>query len=337
MKPAVLLIVVLGLSLGVYVLLADSSDEDDALTPLPLSENGATDGDGKKSDDKAVTLKAAPTEEPTQVPEVTQLHTPAAALLIGMHDDAWTATLVQAFGRMKELRYATWFLGAADGAAGEAHGLQPPSKKPDAAYLEEQDIRALFFDSADPNALSKECWETIARRVRSGRMGLYVRPNFPKASAVHPALTHPVLKELLPVAEAKPLKGTPVPGVFSRQAQGLVVTDLGVRHPATRFVTSVDDSRTAWGGLSTGAGAIDTRFVYPVTELKPRAQTLVDLEIGDYPAVIVSGTGNARVLWMGNGDFGSAKGGVHFVRSKAKLQGILINQWVMWLVGQAGE
>ena len=60
------------------------------------------------------------------------------------------------------------------------------------------------------------------------------------------------------------------------------------------------------------------------------------MDNGDYPAVIVSGSGegadSTRVLWMGNGDFGFR---THFANDKRKLQAILISHMLLWLINQS--
>jgi len=150
---------------------------------------------------------------------------------------------------------------------------------------------------------------------------------------VHPMLTHPILKELLPVQSAKAIKGRPLPGVYSRQPQALRITEAGTTHPATRLVADKKDSQNAWNAASTGEGAYTTKFIYPVESPRTGPQVLIDMDNGDYPAVIVSPAGTPRVLWMGNGNFGGPE--VHKVNDKVKMLYFLISHMTLWLVNQA--
>jgi hypothetical protein len=342
MKPIAILLVLLALGAGAWFAfdpLGTSSEPED------LPTQGDPTSSGKKGG--TTSLKGTDTVGPIVEAESAVLKTPTAILLVGHNNDPWTATLLGTFKTMKDLSYASWFLqlpapGAevmAGPGPGDFRGLPGLEERPTAAYLEEHDIRAIFLDTLDPDALGKAFWDAAAQRIRSGRMGLYVRPNFPKSvdpnqapPAQSPALTHPILRDLLPIEKALEIKGTPPAGTYGTTPQELRVTDEGLTHPATRLVADTRSSLNAWNAASSGEAAIGSVFVYPVESPRTGPQVLVDMENSDYPAIIVSGTDPLRVLWMGNGDFGHKS---HFSREKASFQSILITNWVVWLTGQA--
>lgn len=353
MKPIISLLLLIALAGGIYLLVLDGEESDSPTPPDGLTppDTTAATGDAGSDSNRSATLAAASREQPTQLPQLARLKTSASVLFIGNNADGWTGTVTKTFGRLTDLAYASWFLelsvrgglGGVRPGAGLRRTLPELQARPTGEYLEANDIRALFIDSIDPNALGMPFWEVVSRRVKSGRMGLYVRPNFPPApgpnlprAAVHPMLTHPILKGLLPVRSAKAIRGTPQPGTYSRAPQALRITEAGTRHPATRLVSNRSDSQNAWNGAATGPGALATKFVYPVESPRTGPQVLIDMDNGDYPAVIVSGSGEGadttRVLWMGNGDFGFR---THFANDKRKLQDILISHMLLWLINQA--
>ena len=148
-------------------------------------------------------------------------------------------------------------------------------------------------------------------------------------------LSHPVLKELLPVTKAAQLTGTPLPGVFAK-AQPLAVTSLGTQHPATRLITVPEVSARVWSDATQGDGALATKFCYPVQDVKSDWQVLVNCEAAaTLPAIIATLPGaRQRVYWMGNVDFSRR---AHYVREKDKIQKLLVNHALVWLTGQAPE
>ena len=345
MKPIVSLLLVIGIAVGAWFLIDRMSDDSNG--DVPTVDDGGTQK--KKDEGGDTSLTGVSTDATLIVPESAKLKTEAAAVLVGHNNDQWTASILQAMQSMKDLKYASWFyeltprggLDAPGPGPGEFRGLPGLESRPDANYLEDNDIRVLFLDTLDPNLLGTKFWDVVAQRVRSGRMGLYVRPNFPKgmtrndaAPTVHPVLTHPVVKDLIPVTKAKELRGTPLPGSYGQNLQTLVATDAGVTHPATRLVPDAEASRNIWNAAKMGKGAISTVFVYPVETPRTGEQILIDMDNGDFPAVIVAKSPDMRVLWMGNGDFSTD---LHFEREKAKFQYMLLTHWITWLVGQADD
>jgi hypothetical protein len=332
-----ILVVILAVAAGVYLLL-DRSD--------PVEE--PTDGNGNEAppppDDGDAGLMTAPRGGPPPEPKVMQLKTPAALLMVAGARDVWTATLELTFDGIKDLEYATWYLrdvqnpDRTEGVAGAERGLSPLTARPTAEWLETERIRVLVLDQVDPHALSSSFWEAVAERVRSGRLGLYVRPGFPvnevgMAQSVHPVLTHDTLKELLPVLESTPIEGPKLAGSFKTK-QDLVVTAEGTRHPATRLVE--DDEKASldlWRLAGQGKGSWGTTFCYPVQSVRPGARVLANVEAAtSIPALIVSG-GPARVLWQGNIDFGGRQ--THFTPEKDKVRKILLTHFWVWLAGQS--
>lgn len=287
-------------------------------------------------------LRHAPRTGPPPPMVEHQIEGSGRLLMIARLRSTWNATLEVGFQRIRNLSYRTWYsIGPQHQPgphAGPGRGLAELRKQPTAEFLRDHDIQALFVDEVDPNAYPSLFWSVVADRVRSGAMGLYVRPGFPmddagQALSAHPALSHPTLKLLLPIERAATLAGqAPLPGLFTEQ-QPFRVTAAGHAHPATQLVADEDASREYWRGASEGEGRLGTKFCYPVLELKEGAVTLVALEAGaaGIPAVVVSG-GPERVLWMGNTDFGDRK--THFTREKSTVQYTLINHWCTWLTGQ---
>ncbi len=291
----------------------------------------------KKGPDAGLEPVKAKGPLPAPIPEPQQLKAPARLLLIGRAAETWNQTMLMVCGPIKELAYSSWYMHGA-GSAGTARGMTALTAKPTADYLESEDVTVLVLDTVDPNGLPGEFWTTVAARVNSGRMGLFVRPSFPVgndgvASSEHPLLSHPVVKSLLPVKTATLLSGTPLPGVFT-QPQKLTPTEAGHAHPATRLIAVPEVSVRAWAPALMGDGALATKFCYPAEDLVEGAQTLMTCDAAvSLPALIATAPdAQARVFWMGNTDFGHR---THFVREKDDIQKILVNHAIIWLAGQA--
>jgi hypothetical protein len=346
LQRIVLLIVILAVIGGVYMLLSQPDDSGGGTDPLAENGDVAEGGTAKKNDPAALSGSGTDPDE-VLVPQMGLLRKPARVLMVAQRADGWNTFLSDSLKRLQDLSFVTWHLASVTpegiGAAGpgDSLGLDALKAPPTGDYLEREDIHALIWDTADPNTLPASFWKVVAERVNSGRMGLYIRPGTPPAPAgssvmppQHPALTHPVLKDLLPVARASLIQGSPLPGIYST-AQPLVVTPEGSKHVATRLVKNTAASLKTWAQTGEGAGAFATRFCYPVQEMKAGAKALVNLQAATaLPAIIVSGAQNARVLWMGNIDFGRE---AYYVRSKDAVLRFLTNGWLLWLVGQAPE
>ena len=339
MQRVIILVLALAVGVGAYFFLNQAEPE----TP-PVLEGDTDKPAPKKTDDKEAGLEPLKAKDVLPAPEPVPiaLKAPSRALMIGTYQDSWSRLVPMVFDTMKDLSYRVWFVhdpsGKADGVAGLGRGLTELNAKPTAAYLEDEDIRLLVLDNIDPNALPTTFWETARQRIESGRMGLFVRPGFPAAPdgssmSVHPLLSHPILKEILPVKTAAQLVGTPLPGVFAEE-QTLRATSAGTRHPATRLIAVPEVSVKAWANATMGDGAFGTKFCYPVEEVKDGAQILVACEAAaNLPAVIATAPDALqRVLWMGNTDMGRR---AYFVREKDTLMKTLLNHMFIWLLGQA--
>lgn len=327
--------VIVAVGIAAWLLITENPSTQEDLTPDPGAAPPVETPDPG-------TLSVRPGEIPDLVEY--ELQSPARLLMIARLRSTWTATVELTLDGIKKLDYRTWYMvstepgGPAGGFAGGGRGLPELTRAPTADFLRDNEIEALVFDEVDPNLFAVDFWEAVAERVRTGRMGLYFRPGVPfdeqnRIQTSHPALAHPVLKELLPVKSALDIKGSPVPGVFSDK-QLLKPTEAGYKHPATELIPVEQGSLDIWERATTGQGALGSKFCYPVQEIKSDAVVLINLEAGvEIPAVIVSTGGKARVLWMGNTDFGDRQ--THFVREKNVIQKTLLNHWCVWLVGQS--
>ena len=335
---SVLLLLAVVVVAAFFVFKRDESTEDEpGLEPT----NGGTttpSDDGGGSGLKRATGKIgpAPPLEPRQLGGGE-----GRLLMIGRTRATWTATLEITFHEIRNLKYRTWYMfdpktqGVGGEFAGKGRGLSELLARPTASYLEGNDILVLVLDQVDPNVFPDTFWSTVAERVNSGRMGLYFRPGPPmddanKMLSAHPALSHPGLGALLPVEKAMAIEGNPVPGVFATQ-QPLGVTPEGLQHPATRLTEEEEHSRVYWARASQGEGAVGTKFVYPVTDLKAGAKVLVNVEAAVSTPGIVVGGGPGRVLWMGMNDFGGRK--THFTLDKNRFQKAVLNRCWLWLMG----
>lgn len=333
MQRIFLFLFIVAVGVGVYFLIT-SDDTPQGTTPVdePGNGSGETTGGG---------LAGATGVGPDAVPELRRLDRPSRALVIAKHAASWPALVISVLQQMRAVDYRSWYLENAktkEAGPGDGRGMAALEAQPTGQYLRDHDIEALFLDSLDPNALPDAFWDVVTERVENGRMGLYFRPSFYVGAGgagvtQHPALSHPKLAALLPIARGALIQGTPLPGVYV-EAQPLRVTAQGKRHPATRLVNNELASGKAWASTAAGDGAFATKFNYPVIDLAPGAQSLVELEAATaVPAIVATAAvaGKPRVIWMGNTDFGQR---AYHVRSKDGLMKLLVNHWVLWLVGQ---
>lgn len=335
MKNALSIVLILAVAVvGLSFLQQEGGDEGTGNGATPATDDPPP---AKKNEKTGLEPAKAKGPLPAPIPEELALKTPARLLLLGRTGETWNRTMLMVCGTMGDLSYASWYTNGA-GAAGPKRGMTALSAKPTAEYLDSEDVTVLVLDTIDPNGMPSDFWTAVAQRVNSGRMGLFVRPSFPtgndgKATTEHPLLSHPVVRSLLPIKKAALLSGTPIPGVF-KQPQKLAPTAAGHRHPATRLIAVPEVSVKAWAPVLMGEGAFATKFCYPVEDLVDGAQTLMTCDAAvSLPAIVATAPdAQARVLWMGNTDFGHR---THFVTAKDKVQKLLVNHALVWLAGQA--
>lgn len=339
MSRALLIALVLAAVGGAYYLLTGG---------LEVTHPEAEQGAGQSPPVEAgATLGGPEASAPTvvQVPDFLQPTAPFAALMLTRRPTSWNVLMGNALRDTQGVAYAIWHVGdmggpeSIGGHMGEARDLPTLSSPPDRAWLDTHDIKVLIVDELDPHAVSDAFWAGVSDRVRRGVMGLLFHPGWPygagnEALQAHPALSHPVLRALLPVERAAELSGQPVPGVFT-EGRVFRVTADGRRHAASRLVSDPDQSAQAWRSAGEGQHGLRTEFVYPVEKTREGAKVLTEVQ-GDgaeYWPALVATESSGRVLWMGNRDFGQ-EGYKH-----PRMQGLmatLVNHWVVWLAGQSG-
>lgn len=340
MQRILIFLVLIAAGVGIWFL----ATNDDPVDPGDVPSQTPTPEDGPRnpSDDETRLERATSPVGPDAEAELLALERPARVLFIGKHQGSWPMLVIGALQQFRDLDYRTWFtsdIKTQQPVAGDGRGMAALTDTPTGAYLDDQDVDALFLDVVDPNAFPKSFWDVVKNRVSSGRMGLYMRPAYlvgegGVALSQHPALSHPTLSGLLPIASGASIEGSPLPGVFPKGVS-LAITASGKKHPATRLVENDIASGNLWQAATSGEGALSTKFCYPVIDLAPGAQVLVEAEAATtLPAIVATpdGEGRPRVLWMGNADFGQR---AYFVRGKDEFQKLLVNHWIVWLVGQA--
>ena len=276
---------------------------------------------------------------PTAKPERAQLKIAANVVMVAKLPGPWAALMEIIFGSMEDLGYRTWYLeqpGVEGGRAGAGRGLAELTAQPTGDYLIEHDVRGLVLDGVDPNAFPQDFWNVVSERVRTGSMGVWFQPGVPftgnRTNTQHAALTHPVLGDLLPVGRVALFQGDPIPGVYA-EPQRLEVSEAGAAHLATRLVANPEASVRVWRAASEKPGCFATKFCYPVLQLKPGAQALLNVDAATrVPALIVSAPSVGRVLWMGQIDYGDK---TYFNAESNALQQLVVTHQLLWLVGQA--
>ena len=337
MQRILILLFIVAVGIGVFLLISQD-DSNDTASELP---DEPTKG---AAEDPGSGLKGATGVGPTTNPRLLELTKPARMVVIGNQQSSWAMLMISTAQYMKKLDYRVWWIEDAStrtGKAGDGRGMAELKAAPSGQYLVDQDVDILVLDTLDPNALPESFWKVVAERVQSGRMGLYFRPSYfvgsgGEGTSEHPALSHPTLSSLLPVKRAALIEGNPLPGVFA-EGKSLQVTQDGKEHPASRYVAHPEASARTWEAAQTGEHAFETKFVYPVLDVKPGHEILVEVEAATpVPAIIATSVGanKPRVVWMGNTDFGQR---AYHSKSKDALMKMLVNHWFVWLAGQVED
>ena len=243
MQRALIVIVVLAVVAG-GVLFAtgafDKPSEDggtQGTKPTPDKPPPSNGDDGEGGELKG----AGGVDKPIQPPAHKSLAGQASVLLVARLPDSWNTLLVNVFKKTANLEYRTWYTDGPQGEdttggrAGDGRGLSELKERPTAAWLKDNDVKALYVDRIDPALFPEDFWTTVADRVERGVMGLYFRPGYPTGAkgevmTKHPVFDHEPLMALLPVAKADELKGTPTPGIFAKGVP-FAPTAEGGSHP----------------------------------------------------------------------------------------------------------
>lgn len=223
-------------------------------------------------------------------------------------------------------------------------------EQPNGQWFDQQDFHVLIVAGLDPAALPDDFWQAVTKRVTGGRTGLWVSPSTPPAPPgsgvnppVHPMLTHPLFKALLPVADAARLEGgrgepgkpAPLPPGMFRKPVPFVVTDAGIKHPASRIVAWPQWSRSIWVEGGSGPQPWGSWFCYPVTKVSPSAVTLVNAApegAATIPMFVAGAPAGGRVLWFGAEDAGDA---TYRVNTAVEKWNAILHNSVVWLAGRA--
>ena len=350
MKTMILLLVLVGGLVGLMV----ATGLWDTLVTSPKSSTESSGESAKENGGDNTTLQGNnPTAGPLEEPKLRRLLNDHRALLISRGPFPWIKLLEGQLGALKKMAFQTWYtdtLNALDPDAGPGSGpgrdLPALTEAPDENYLDEHNIDLLMVDAIDPHVIPDQFWEAVRTRVRDGKMGLWVHPGIPYATnkgdaapAVHPMLEHAIVKELLPVAAAQEIKGTPVPGIVadsSKQPRPFALTERGAKHPAVRFYDDPEKSKRLWERVSAGKHGWRVRFCYPVTKLADGAVSLVEVDTGtldDLPAMIVTDADIGRVFWLGTESMGWDA--LYESTSTGRMH-VLMSNWIAWLVGEQG-
>jgi hypothetical protein len=258
-------------------------------------------------------------------------------LLVAHHRIPFVVFLVQQFEARSAIQFRSFFQVLQAGEApSQSTGLAPLTEPPGPDALEGVDVVILY--EADVTKLPPAFFERLAQRVKEGTTGLLVMPGV-HGGAV---LSEPSVGPLLPVAKSKPIEGQPVPGTF--EGDGLFYpTEAGLGHPASRFVESKKWSEIHWQKTRNPVAVVSrgekarpwgTGFCYPVTETKPGAVTLIEVEpprsTTRVPGLIQGAPADGRVLWAGFPDFGEA---IYYDPPSSQKVASLTLHWMLWLGG----
>jgi hypothetical protein len=308
----------------------------------PSGEGGdrPPSGDGPtltRPEDETLQGTPPPVEQPE--PQRLRLAGPMRVLLLADRPGSWNVFHAAALRTEPMIEVVAW---VSDPRGGAQLGSAPPlGSTPTAAWFEQQDFQLLVVAQLDPRALEPAFWEAVAGRVRAGSLGLWVQPGLPlpmpgssEQPVMHPLLEQPALATVLPVASAKPIQGSPLPGVFAKNAP-FAVTSTGEKHLASRMVYWPEWSRRIWQLGVSGAEPWGSMFCYPVETLKEGSVVLVEARPptgSPIPVYVIGPPSLGRVLWFGAQDFGHRT--YYDPKAGTQWQALLRNA-AIWLAGRA--
>jgi hypothetical protein len=263
-------------------------------------------------------------------------------VLMGNNTQRWPRVLELAMRSDAQFVVSGWAAVTRAGTPAFGNGEPPPAGlAPTASWFEAMGVEVLAVCDIDPGWLEPAFWDMVVARVKAGTLGLWLQPGLPTAATagspapeVHPLLSSPALRALVPVAKAAPVRGDPVPGVYPSGAVFQATGD-GERHPASRIVYWPEWSRRVWQMGATASPPWGTRFCYPVEALVPGSVVLVEAlpPRGNAVPMYVQGPAAAgRVLWFGAQQV--ADDTLRDGRQAQKWYGMLHNAMV-WLAGRA--
>jgi len=300
--------------------------------PAPAPEGGGAHGPTAPAVPGEAGVLAAPAPKARPAPKAFPLAEDVHVLLLAGVPQRIPLFLAEQWAANDHIHVHSWAPGV------EAENVPPPSvlpgaldAPPSAGTLRDLDVRVPVVHDIDPAVLDASFWTDVAERVHGGHLGLLVQPGIANGAAM---LAHPVLGGLVPVAKAKKLEGSPLPGVFGHLVP-FTVTEAGTHHPASRLVPWPTWSKRIWTWNATGDFPWGTSFCYPVSQVADGATILLGTNPAHgkaWPALVAGSADGGRVLWLGAWELGSRKA----YGQPAVLEGwsVLVDNWVAWLSGQ---
>lgn len=339
----IVLIVIVLLLAAAAVLLGPGllRDRDGGAGPEPAGTTPSGKGPDLARPEAAAPGSAVPEEEPA--PELLRVERPLKVLvLMGNSTQRWPRVIETALHSNPLVVVSGWAAITRAGSPPFGAGDPPPGGvAPSPSWFEAMGFDVLAVCDLDPGLLEPAFWDAVAARVKAGTLGVWLQPGIPtsatgggKAPEVHPMLSSPALRALLPVATATAIRGDPVPGVYPSGAV-FQVTGEGEKHPASRIVYWPEWSRRVWQMGAAASPPWGTRFCYPVETLVPGSVVLVEAlpPRGNAVPMYVQGPASAgRVLWFGAQQV--ADDTLRDGRQTIKLYAMLHNA-IVWLAGRA--
>lgn len=278
-----------------------------------------------------------PVEQPE--PQRLRLAGPLRVLLLTDRPTSWGVFHASAIRSDPRTQVTAWIT---DGSVNPDLGDPLPTPSPPtAAWFEQQDFELLVICHFDTRSLEPAFWESVAGRVRAKTLGLWVHCSLPLPVSAsgerllgQPLLEQPSLASVLPVLTAKPITGSPPPGVFTSEVP-FGVTAAGERHIASRIVLWPEWSRRIWQLSTTGQNPWGSMSCYPAETLREGSTVLVEARPAGgapIPIYIAGPPALGRVLWFGAFDFGQMT--YRSATAVEQLRAMLSNA-AIWLAGRA--